>query len=110
MNLRNLPTQQAQALASLIEAKPGQVSSKALTAGDGVSITLLAFAANESVSEEQYFGDTLYYVVEGACEITMSQQRVTLQTGQVLMVPALVDHAVENVGCTFKLLQITVAH
>ena len=67
MGLRNLPTDEARSVARLIENRPGQVSSMGLTAGGSVDFMLMAFSAGESVSEEEYFGDTLYHVVEGGC-------------------------------------------
>ncbi len=103
MPFRNLPTEEAAPLAGLIDAKPGVVSSMALTRlGDPVGATLLAFAKGESVSEEEYPGDTLYYLVEGEAEVN----RVRMCAGDVLKVPAGVSHAVEPEGA-IKLLQIS---
>ena len=107
MPLRNLPLDQAKPLASLIECRPGQVSSMALAHDAGVDLTLLAFAAGESVSEEEYLGDTLYYLVEGSAAVSLPDHTVALAAGEVLCVPARTEHAVENVGVPFKLLQLT---
>ena len=107
MPLRNLPTGAAVPLASLIEARPGQVSSMSFTRlGDPVSMTLLAFAEGESVSEEMYPADTLYLVAEGSTDIVFAGRRVTVHAGEVLMVPAGVEHAVEPVEAV-KLLQVS---
>lgn len=106
MPFRNLPVNEPAALASLIEARPGQVSSMSLTAfADPVSATLLAFSAGESVSEERYPGDMLYLAVEGSLDIVFADRRVRLHAGEVLRVPAQVEHAVEPAGAA-KLLQI----
>ena len=108
MPLRNLPTEKAAPLAGLIDCGPGQVSSMALSRSSSADMTLLAFAAGESVSEEEYFGDTLYYVVEGAACVVLPVARVRVDAGEVLEVPAHVEHAVEGAdGAAFKLLQIT---
>lgn len=107
MPLRNLPTDCAKALGSLIDARPGQISSMALSRDSAVDMTLLSFGAGESVSEEVYFGDTLYYVVEGSACVVLPKRRVAVAAGEVLMVPARVEHAVEGEGGPFKLLQIT---
>lgn len=107
MPLRNLPTQSAQSLAQLIDIRPGQVSSMALTRNARFDLTLLAFAPGESVSEEEYFGDTLYYLVEGMACVVLPDARVTLAAGEVLRVPAHVLHAVEGADDHgFKLLQL----
>jgi mannose-6-phosphate isomerase-like protein (cupin superfamily) len=106
MPFRNLPTDAAAPLASLIDARPGQVSSMALTRlGDPIGATLLAFSDGESVSEERYPGDTLYYLVEGAAQIRFADHLVAMTAGDVLRVPADVEHAVEPT-CATKLLQI----
>lgn len=109
MPLRNLPVDRAVPLARLVECKPGQVSSMSFSRAPDASMTLLAFAAGESVSEEEYFGDTLYYVVEGAANVVMPTGRVRVGAGEVFKVEARVQHAVEGAdGAAFKLLQITV--
>ena len=108
MPFRNLPTEAAAPLASLVDARPGQVSSMALTRlGDPIGATLLAFSEGESVSEERYPGDTLYYLVEGAAHIRFREggHEVAMRAGDVLRVPADVEHAVEPT-CATKLLQI----
>ena len=106
MPFRNLPTEAAAPLASLIETRPGQVSSMSLSRlGDPVGATLLAFDEGESVSEEVYPGDTLYFLVEGESEIKLPERRVPMHAGDVLRVPAGIEHAVEPLTA-IKLLQI----
>ena len=39
--------------------------SMALSRSEHCQMTLLAFGDGESISEERYFGDTVYYVLEG---------------------------------------------
>ncbi len=104
--LRNLPTEAAQAFAELITVRNNQVISMALAKESGIKMTLLAFAEGEDVSEEQYFGDTLYYVLDGTAVICREEKESAVKTGEVLMVPAGVVHAVRGKGA-FKLLQIT---
>lgn len=111
MPLRNIPTDAGVALAELIEVRPGQVSSMGLTRDAGFDMTLLSFAAGESVSEEIYPGDVMYLVVEGAAEVVCPDARIPLSAGQVLRVEAGVEHAVEGVDDgAFKLLHITLQH
>lgn len=106
MSFRNLPTDAAAPLASLVSAKPGTVSSMSLTRlGDPIGATLLAFAQGESVSDETYPGDTLYYLVEGLADIVLPEGPITMRAGDVLRVPAGTMHAVEPKEAT-KLLQI----
>ncbi len=107
MGFRNLPTDAAASLDSLIDAKPGCVSSMGLAQPDDpVAFTLLAFAEGESVSEEEYPGDTFYLVVEGMVDIVLPDRSVPMHMGDVLHVPAGVLHAVEPKGA-LKLLQVS---
>ena len=109
MPLKNLPTETARPLASLACCRPGQVQSVAFTQVDApASLMLLAFSAGESVSEEVYAADTLYYAVEGAARVVVEGAPRELPEGAVLCVPAGVPHAVEAAG-PLKLLQIAVA-
>lgn len=109
MPLRNLPIDAPASLAGLIDVHPHQVSSMSLSRSGDASITLLAFAPGEGVSEEAYSGDTLYYLVEGRAQVLLPEGAVDIAVGEVLRVPAGVLHGIGNVGCGFKLLQVTVA-
>lgn len=107
MPLRNIPIEKASKLAELIECHPGQVSSMALTRNAGFDMTLLAFAAGESVSEEEYFGDVMYYAVQGSFVVVLPEQSIVVTEGQVLKVEARMVHALEGAaGGAFKVLQI----
>lgn len=79
----------------------------ALSKSDRCLMTLLAFADGESVSEEQYLGDTMYYVLEGVMPLTIDGKDVHIHAGQCYAIPAGVPHAVGGTE-PFKLLQITV--
>lgn len=106
--LRNLPTQRPQQLAQLIQIQPGRVVSMAMSKQAHCQMTLLAFGDGESISEEHYWGDTLYYILEGVLHVSTGENSLTLQTGDCLAVPAHTAHAVATPdGC--KLLQITLS-
>lgn len=105
MPFKNLPTGSATPLASLVEARAGQVSSRSLTRiGDPLAATLLAFSEGESVSEETYAGDTLYYLVEGSAVVNGAR----MTAGDVLKVPGGTPHAVVPASAA-KVLQLTLA-
>ena len=106
--LRNLPIDQPRALASLVEIRPGRVVSMALSRSEHCQMTLLAFAEGESVSDEEYFGDTLYTVLEGEMPLNQGGQQRVLKAGESLRIPARTPHAIGG-GSAFKLLQITVS-
>ncbi len=106
-NFRNLPVDHAQALSQLITIQPGRVVSMALSRNNHCQMTLLAFADGESVSEECYFGDTFYYVLEGEMPLQCGETAHTLHAGDCIAVPANTLHAIGG-SSPFKLLQITV--
>lgn len=71
-------------------------------------MTLLAFGDGESISKECYFGDILYFILEGALCVSVGEDCRCLQTGDCMAVPAYAPHAVAAPdGC--KLLQITLS-
>lgn len=105
--LRNLPQESPESLASLITLKENQIISMALSKSDHVQIALFAFADNEDVTEEEYFGDTMYYIIEGEAFITMDGKQIDLKTGDVFSVPAHKLHAISGKGA-FKVLHITI--
>ncbi len=105
--LRNLPTEQAEALASLVPVQPGRVVSMALSKSEHCQMVLLSFGAGESVSEESYFGDMFYYVLSGSMRLELPDSQQTLSAGECISVPAHTLHAIGG-GSAFQLLQITV--
>ncbi|WP_418736723.1 cupin domain-containing protein, partial [Dysosmobacter sp.] len=81
--------------------------SMALSRSEHCQMTLLAFGDGESISEERYFGDTVYYVLEGDMPLRLEGHEVCLGAGDCLAVPAQTTHAIGGNG-PFKLLQITI--
>lgn len=109
MGLQSVPTEEAASLASLVNARKGTVASRSLTKGEGINMTLFAFAEGESVSEEIYPQDVMYLQVEGAAAIVFADRRVSLAAGEAIAVPAGTSHAVEPAGSDgFKVLQVFV--
>ena len=107
MNIfRNLPVHSAESLKAMIEVKTHRVISMALTKSDNVQMTLFAFDKGEDVSEESYFGDTLYMCVEGVVIIKLQEKTIRLREGEVFMVKSEKLHAVSG-EAAFKMLQIT---
>ena len=104
--LRNLPTDAPANLASLIDIREGRVVSMSLSKSDTCQIMLMAFGSGESVSEEIYFGDTLYTVLEGEMPLFIGNAKYLLKTGDSLMIPSGTSLAIGGAG-GFKLLQMT---
>lgn len=93
------------ALTDLVSVKDHQVVSRTITKGDTVSIVLLAFSEGESVSEEKYYSDVLYLVIEGEAVITLGGTAKTIHENRAAAVPAGVLHGISGNG-SFKIMQI----
>lgn len=104
-SLKNVPTEPAM-LAELINAKKNQVVSMALSKRDDVTVSVFSFSDNEGVSEEEYFGDTLYYVLEGEMSVSINEKTYELKQGECMAVEAKTSHAIRS-KTAFKVMQIT---
>ncbi len=104
--LRNLPTGEPRRMADLIDVVPGRVVSMAISRREGCQMTVLAFGEGESVSEECYFGDTLYVVLEGRLSLSASGTSHELAAGDCMAMPAGTEHAVAATGGC-KMIQLT---
>lgn len=107
MTLRNIPEDKPAELTSLIDIKTHQVVSMALSKSEHVSITLLAFASDENVSDEIYSGDTMYLVLEGNMCVISDEKRINVNSGQIIKIPAGKSHKLESDNA-FKIMQITI--
>lgn len=105
--LRNLPTEIPENLAALLTPKHYQIVSMALSSSEDFYLSVLTFADKETISEEEYYGDTMYFALEGETLITIGTKIYTLKTGDVFMVKAHTAHAVGGKGA-IKLMQLTV--
>lgn len=91
-SFKNVPTE-PKMLSDLINAKKNQVVSMALSKRDDVTVSVFSFSDNEGVSEEEYFGDTLYYVLEGEMSISIDEKTYELKQGECMAVEAKTSHA-----------------
>lgn len=105
--IKNLPIGEAVNLSMLVEYQLGQVVSRTLAQNKQMSVTLFAFAAGEGLNSHTSSGDALIYVLEGKALITIDTKKMTVQAGQVVVLPANIPHAVEA-PTAFKMLLMVV--
>lgn len=105
--LRNIPQCQVKDIKGLIDIRENQVVSMTLSKSDNVQIAMFAFSAGETVSEEAYFGDTLYIVLEGSTKVGFEGKEFPIKEGQVIMIPAGTLHEIGGPSA-FKMMQITI--
>ncbi|MEP6945880.1 MAG: cupin domain-containing protein [Acidobacteriota bacterium] len=83
------------------------VISRVLLKNSGGTITLFAFDAGEGLSEHKAPFDAFVEVVEGDAGITVAGVRYELASGDSIVLPANVPHAVDAVS-RFKMLLVMI--
>jgi quercetin dioxygenase-like cupin family protein len=92
--LKNIRQAQVLRLADEVAVAPGQVVSKTLAQNDAVSITLFAFSKGEEISTHSSEGDAMVLVLDGCGELTVGGVKHVCKTGESIVMPANVPHAV----------------
>lgn len=90
-------------LGALVAYQPASVVSRTLVKKPSGTVTLFAFDAGESLSEHTAPYDALVMLVDGEADIEVAAEVHRVATGEVLLLPANVPHAVRAPG-RFKML------
>jgi quercetin dioxygenase-like cupin family protein len=93
--IKNIPMSEAVSLAGLVEVAPGKIVSRTFVQRPEVTITLFSFAAGEGVSTHSAPGDAMLYVLEGQAKVTIGGKPMTVNTGEVVVMPANIPHGVD---------------
>jgi quercetin dioxygenase-like cupin family protein len=102
--LRNeLPPARPLSLADEIAYVDGSVVSRTLAKAPGGSLTLFAFDAGQELSEHTAPFDAFVQVLDGEVELTIGGEKVPARTGETVLMPAGVPHAV-RAATPFKML------
>ncbi|MGE5495555.1 MAG: cupin domain-containing protein [Burkholderiales bacterium] len=105
--LKNIEFEKAIDFAELVAYQPGQIVSRTLVQNKAVSVTLFAFDAGEEISAHESSGDALVYVLDGKALLTIDGIGHTATSGQAVVMPAGVPHAVAAPE-RFKMLLVVV--
>jgi quercetin dioxygenase-like cupin family protein len=89
--------------AQQIEYSKGGVISKQILKNEAGNVTLFSFDKEQGLSEHAAPFDALVQIIDGKAEITIGGTPHTLETGQIIIMPANVPHAVYAVE-QFKML------
>ena len=106
--LRHIAPRTVLDLADQVDYQPGQIVSKTLVQNAAVSLTLFAFDEGEEISTHQAGGDALVSVLDGTGQVTIDGTPYGLVTGQSIVMPAQVPHAVLALA-PFKMSLLVVA-
>ncbi len=90
-------------LNDLIEYQEGSVVSRTLIDKEAGTVTLFAFAAGQGLSEHTAPFDAMVQVLEGKAEVKINGKPITLNQGEITIMPANKPHAL-SAKSRFKML------
>lgn len=91
---KNVSKQEKLELKNLVEYQDGQVVSKTLVQNDSMSMTIFSFDKGEEISTHAAGGDAMVTVLEGKGRFTVADEVFYLETGETLIMPKDIPHAV----------------
>ena len=98
---------QAMKLSDLVEYQEGSVVSRAIIDRKTGTVTLFAFGKGQGLSEHTAPFDALVYLLEGEAEITISGKALSLQEGEMVIMPANEPHALKAIK-EFKMMLVMI--
>jgi len=98
-----LPPGEAMALVESVQYAPGSIVSRTLLKTDTGTVTLFAFDEGQGLSEHTAPFDALVQVLDGTATLMIGGKTVAVRTGELVLMPANVPHAVRAAG-RFKML------
>ena len=93
--VKNLPLSEAVNLAGLVNIEPGKIISRTFVQRPEVTVTLFSFGAGEGVSTHSAPGDAIVQILEGEAKITIGGNPLIAKTGDIVVMPANIPHAVD---------------
>ena len=94
-------------LLSLIDYQVDAVVSKTLEAKQSGTVTVFAFDAGQGLSEHTAPFDALAYVFDGEARVTIDGKEQVTRSGEMIIMPANVPHALKA-AVRFKMLLIMI--
>ncbi|MCX6825903.1 MAG: cupin domain-containing protein [candidate division Zixibacteria bacterium] len=83
-------------LESLLDYVPGSIVSRTLVKNQAGTVTLFTFDAGQALSEHLAPYDAMVQVLDGQAELTIGGKPVTVHTGETIIMPANIPHAVHS--------------
>lgn len=92
----------------LVNYQDGSVVSRMLTYTPQGTVTLFAFASGSGLSEHTAPFDAILQVLEGTAEVTLDKEILLVSSGDLIILPAHIPHAV-HAPASFKMI-LTMIH
>ncbi|MFD1670688.1 cupin domain-containing protein [Agrilactobacillus yilanensis] len=83
-----------------------QMSSETLVQRDDLGMTLFSLDKDEEIQAHSSTGDALVQILSGTAEITIANEKYTVQAGQCIVMPANIKHALFAVEAFQMLLTV----
>lgn len=84
-------------LADLVNYAAGTVASRMIVSKKAGSITIFSFDENEGLSEHTAPFDAVVTILDGECEVWIAGETLQLKTGDTIVFPANIPHALSAI-------------
>ncbi|MGD9613515.1 MAG: cupin domain-containing protein [Kiritimatiellia bacterium] len=94
-------------MAGMVGVQPGAVVSRTVISKPAGTVTLFAFDQGQGLSTHSAPYDAMVWILEGAAEITIDGKPLVAQTGDMVIMPANLPHAL-NAAQPFKMALVMI--
>lgn len=102
-----LPSAEPVVLSELVAYQEGSIVSRTLAKRAGGTVTLFAFDKGQALSEHTAPFDAIVQILDGEAELVIGGRSVPAASGQTVLMPASIPHAV-NAPDRFKMLLVMI--
>ena len=92
--IKNIEKAKAVDFDSLVSCNAGQVESVTMAQKSGVGVTAFAFGKGEGVGPHTAKGDAMIYIHEGVATVKIGDNELEAHKGQLVVMPANIQHQV----------------
>ncbi|WP_142415502.1 cupin domain-containing protein [Hathewaya massiliensis] len=105
--IKNIDFAKVLTMGDLVDYEDGRVVSRTLAQGKTMSLTLFAFDSGEEISSHSSSGDAMVYILDGEAKITVGNEDFSVKSGETIVMPAGIPHALHATE-KFKMLLVVV--
>lgn len=103
MNINEFPKGKVVRFNDEVNYQQGSIVSKTITKNSSGNVSLFAFSKGEALSEHTASFDAMIQVLDGKAQVLINRIPFDLETGDTIIMPANIPHAV-NATEDFKML------